>query len=219
MFDTRYEVVLANTPESKEIHFNLRYKVFCLEKGFEDPDKFSSEMEMDQYDNRAVHFLVRERVKNRWIGASRLVIDKLSSLPIDHVAEIQVPGCDKNTVFAEFSRLLVIDNFRQAQLQSSAEPEILLGLIRAARDYCLQQNIKRVLFLCRRSIYRILGSAGIDLLQIGSPCLYRGVRAPYVVDLDTGFERAFLPGSRTCQLFSRTHSYCYYSDIYDRQVA
>ncbi|HYE36522.1 GNAT family N-acyltransferase [Methylocaldum sp.] len=219
MFDTRYEVVLANTPESKEIHFNLRYKVFCLEKGFEDAGKFTAQMEQDQYDSQAIHFLVRERLRNGWIGAARLIIDKMSALPMTNIVDIEVPGTNNNAMAAEFSRLLVLDNFRQPQAKVAAEPEILLGLIRAARDYCLQRNIKSVLFLCRRSIYRILGNTGIDMLQIGSPCIHRGVRAPYLVDLDTGFDRVFLPYSRAYQMFSRAQSYCYYSDLYGRQVA
>lgn len=219
MFDTRYEVVLANTPESTEIHFNLRYKVFCLEKGFEDAGKFTALMEKDQYDSKAIHFLVRERLKNKWIGAARLVIDRVNALPINNVAEIKVPGIDAGVLVAEFSRLLVLDTFRQTQSKAAAEPEILLGLIRAARDYCLRQNIHRVLFLCRRSIYRILGNAGIDMLQIGSPCIHRGVRAPYLVDLDTGFDRVFQPCSRAYQMFSRTESYRYYTDLCERQVA
>lgn len=219
MFDARYEVVLADTPESKEIHFNLRYKVFCLEKGFEDASRFTSEMEKDQYDDRAIHFLVREPLTNRWIGAARLVIDKVSALPINHIADIEVPSNEKDAVVAEFSRLLVLDNFRQAQTKLAAEPEILLGLIRAARDYCLRQGIKSVLFLCRRSIHRILGNAGVDMLQIGAPCIHRGVRAPYLVDLERGFDRIFRPCSRAYQMFSRAHSYYYYSDLYSRQVA
>jgi len=219
MFDTRYEVVLADTLESKEIHFNLRYKVFCLEKGFEDSGKFTSEKERDQYDNQAIHFLVRERLKNRWIGAARLVIDKVSALPINNIAEIEVPESDKNAIVAEFSRLLVLDNFRQTQAKLAVEPEILLGLIRAARDYCLQRDITSVLFLCRRSIHRILGNAGVDMLQIGSPCIHRGVRVPYLVNLGAGFDRVFHPYSRTYQMFSRKQSYCYYSDLYSRQVA
>ncbi|BBA35966.1 uncharacterized protein sS8_4035 [Methylocaldum marinum] len=220
MFDSRYEVVLANSPESREIHFNLRYKVFCLEKGFENSDKFhSEEMERDEYDDQAIHFLVRERVRNRWIGAARLVIDKVSTLPINKAAEIELPGADHDPVVAEFSRLLVLDNFRQVRSKTATDPEILLGLIRAARDYCLQQEITNVLFLCRRSIQRILGNAGIDMLQIGSPCIHRGVRAPYLVDLETGFDRIRDPYSRAYQMFSRNQSYCYYSDLYSRRVA
>jgi N-acyl amino acid synthase of PEP-CTERM/exosortase system len=220
MFDSRYEVVLANTPESREIHFKLRYKVFCLEKGFEDAGKFNSEkMEKDEYDSQAIHFLVRERVRNRWIGAARLVIDKVSALPINKAADIDFPGVDHDPTVAEFSRLLVLDNFRQVRLKTASEPEILLGLIRAVRDYCLQRDIKNILFLCRRSIRRILGNAGIDMLQIGSPCIHRGVRAPYIVDLEEDFGRIFHPYSRAYQMFSRTQSYCYYSDLYSRRVA
>jgi N-acyl amino acid synthase of PEP-CTERM/exosortase system len=221
MFDSRYEVVLADTPESKEIHFNLRYRVFCLEKKFEDETKFSHEMEKDQYDERAVHFLVRDRLKREWIGAARLIIGKLDTLPISKVAEIDDLRIENSTIVAEFSRLLVLQKFRRSHANvaaSTAEPEILLGLIRATKDYCFQQNITNVLFLCRRSIFRILGNAGIEMQQIGSPCLYRGVRVPYLIN-SKGFDKLSFSHSRTRQMFSKSPTYFCYSGIYDRQVA
>jgi hypothetical protein len=36
MTNNGYEIILADTEESKNIHYNLRYQIFCLEKGFEE---------------------------------------------------------------------------------------------------------------------------------------------------------------------------------------
>jgi len=219
MFDKRYEVVLADTEESKEIHYALRYRVFCLEKEFENAARFVRQMETDQYDSQAIHFLVRERMTNNWIAAARLIISPAESLPISAVAEIELPEHVGQGVVAEFSRLLILNTFRQVQNQAVTEPEILLGLIRAARDYCLKRNIKTWVFLCRRSIHRILGNIGIDMQQIGPACVHRGIRVPYLMNLNEAFDRVSLHSARTHQMFSKTQSYCYYSDLYRRQVA
>lgn len=219
MFDSRYEVVLADTEESKEIHYGLRYSVFCLEKEFESAAHYSFPMETDQYDRQAAHFLVRERMTNNWIGAARLIFSPVESLPISKIAKLALPEHVKQGAVAEFSRLLILSSFRQSKSQYVSEPEILLGLIRAAREYSLEQNTENWVFLCRRSINRILGSVGIDMKQIGPACVHRGVRVPYLMDLNKAFDRVSMCSSRTHQLFSKTQTYCYYSYLDDRQVA
>ena len=83
-----YEVILADTEESKEIHFKLRYKVFCLEKGYEDAKKFPDEMEKDKYDGHAIHFIVRHKLSRQWVGAFRIIMGRLPKLPIHQHAII-----------------------------------------------------------------------------------------------------------------------------------
>ncbi|WP_026610913.1 PEP-CTERM/exosortase system-associated acyltransferase [Methylocaldum szegediense] len=219
MFDSRYEVVLADTEDSKEIHYALRYRVFCLEKRFENPTRFGRQMEMDQYDSQAVHFLVKDRVTNNWIAAARLIFNSVESLPISTVANIEIPERLHNVVIAEFSRLLILNSFRHSQRQAPAEPEILLGLIRAAREYSLSQNTENWVFLCRRAINRILGSVGIAMEQIGPACVYRGIRVPYLMDLNKAFDNVPRVSPRTHQMFSRTQTYFCYSDLYNLRVA
>ena len=54
MTNNSYEVILADTEESKSIHYNLRYQIFCMEKGFEEASKFQDKMEKDVYDDNAL---------------------------------------------------------------------------------------------------------------------------------------------------------------------
>jgi N-acyl-L-homoserine lactone synthetase len=215
MFDDRYEVVLADTESSKAIHYHLRYQVFCLEKGFETADRFRNRMEKDRFDEHAVHFLVREKKRNKWIGAARLVIGPLDNLPIRQVTEVEGPNPNTGAVIAEFSRLLVLDQCRHANHNGIAEPEVLLGLFRAARAYCRQQDIDQWVFLCRRSIYRILSNVGIQLEQIGPACQHRGLRLPYRMDLKTAFDGVADRSYRAHRLFDRPLSYYPYSAVYE----
>lgn len=99
-----YEVVLADTEESKQIHYQLRYQIYCLEKGFLKVENPEEEMEKDIYDDKSIHFLVKSG--NRWIGTFRLVIDHLEGLPF---YKVSVPDSPQFTQYklkvAEFSKV------------------------------------------------------------------------------------------------------------------
>lgn len=208
MFDNRYEVVLADTANSKAINYRLRYRVFCLEKGFENAGRFKNQQEKDRYDDHAVHFLVRDKKRNRWIAAARLVIGPSDYLPINRVAEINLPDVGSETVIAEFSRLLILDEYRTTGGNGNAgvsEPEVLLGLIRAAKEYCQSIHIEQWVFLCRRSICRILNGLGIAMEQVGPACTFRGVRVPYRMNLATAFDAVPDVSPVTQRMLARTH--------------
>ena len=64
-FDSNFEVFLADTLEGKQIHYNLRYQVYCDEMGFEDKDSFPDKMESDEWDDNSVHFIVRHRASGQ----------------------------------------------------------------------------------------------------------------------------------------------------------
>lgn len=203
MFDDRYEVVLADTASSRDINYRLRYRVFCQEKGFENADRFRNQLERDRYDDHAVHFLVRDKKRRVWIAAARLVIGPADYLPINRVAEIDLPDLPPGTLIAEFSRLLILDDYRQPNGSGDSEPEVLLGLIRAAKEYCRKINIEHWVFLCRRSICRILSGFGIAMDQIGPACMFRGVRVPYRMNLATAFEEVPNTSFRTHLMLDR----------------
>jgi N-acyl amino acid synthase of PEP-CTERM/exosortase system len=141
MFDERYEVVLADTASSRDIYYRLRYRVFCEETGFEDARRFGNQRERDRYDDYAVRFPVRGKRRNRWLAAARLVIGPADFLPVNRVAEIGLDDAPPETIIAEFSRLLIRNDYRTPTESGEAEPEVLLGLIRAAREYCRSIDI------------------------------------------------------------------------------
>lgn len=223
MFDDHYEVVLADTAGSRAIHYHLRYRVFCLEKGFEDAERFKDQMEKDCYDDEAVHFLVRDKKQDQWIAAARLVIGPLDFLPISRAAEISLPDVEAGTVIAEFSRLLILNNHRCFNGKRISEPEVLMGLIRAAKEYCQNIHIEHWVFLCRRSIRRILDGLGISMEPIGPACHFRGVRVPYRMDLTTAFERVAQVSFPTHLMLSRPrrifYSYASCSDMLSHRAA
>ncbi|MGZ8186120.1 MAG: GNAT family N-acyltransferase, partial [Methylobacter sp.] len=81
MFDDHFEFFLADTDESKEIHYSIRYQVYCEEMGFENKDDFPLEQEFDEYDNHSTHFIVRHKPTGHWVGAMRLIFKNGQPLP------------------------------------------------------------------------------------------------------------------------------------------
>lgn len=220
MSKNRYEVVLADTEESKKIHYKLRYQIYCLEKGFLEVEKPEEEMEQDSYDEKSIHFLIKG--SNHWIGTFRLVIDQLGRLPFHKVSIPDSPQfIQGNLQAAEFSRLGILRPFQKLRNgqspheSSSKESEIMLKLLQAARDYCSANSINHVVFLCRRSIARVLNQFELQAQQIGPTIFHYGPRIPFAISL-TDNHNAF--DSLVSEHMSTPKSYSLYSEMCRNKV-
>lgn len=183
-----YEVLLADTRESLRDHFRLRYRVYCLETGYENPAQFPNREERDRYDPHAVHFLLRRPQVAESIGALRLVLPVDGSLPVD---EHGILSADTRRLIeaggvAEVSRVCHLRGDGVPGGRSAAlpdDPGVLFRLLRAAFFYSLETDIERLLFLIRPAMARMIGRMAIPLERAGDGCDHRGVRYPYIVDL------------------------------------
>ncbi|XSG85201.1 MAG: PEP-CTERM/exosortase system-associated acyltransferase [Methylohalobius sp. ZOD2] len=213
MFDGRYRAILADTDESRSIHYHLRYQVYCLEKRFEPVGRFVDRMEIDAFDGHSVHFLIQHKATGRWVGTARLVIDEPNRLPMTRIADFSLQDYDVHgRSFAELSRLSILKSFRRgSQQQVISEPEVLLGLIRAVKDYSEQTGIDYWLFLCRRSIMRVVGNLGMQMDVIGEPCEHRGTRVPYLATLASAFDGIAHRSAAVHAMFSRKNTLVPYS--------
>ncbi len=208
-FDNFFEVVLADTPESKEIHYNLRYQVYCEEMGFEDKARFPLKMEIDEWDSRAVHFLVRNRHSGLWLGALRIVYHNQFAFPFESKS---APTAALDThdylVSAEISRLCVVKEARRfvpsdcSHSNIDHEPQIhaasnvrylhkhharsrslMWGLLRAAVVYSAQQGLKHWYFLVTQPIAYCIQKEGFEMHQIGDAAEANGQRSPYKLEV------------------------------------
>ncbi len=238
MFDSRYEIFIADNDTGKDINYQIRYQVYCLDQGFEDPATFPALREQDGYDKQSVHFLVRCRETGQWVGAARLVIGTPDQLPMRHAGGFD--GTVTNIGFekaAELSRLCVIRPYRhryrtnkpysltkgttrnpnapstKGSKRSREEPEVLLGLIRAARAYGLQNGIPHLFFLIAPSLARILLRLKFHIHQIGPECNYRGIRFPYFANLPTAFQDFLVDSNPWADMFRRDTTYRFYSEL------
>jgi N-acyl amino acid synthase of PEP-CTERM/exosortase system len=134
MFDHYFEAFLADTPEGKEINYHIRYQVYCLETGYEEPTRYPGEKEIDSFDEHSVHFMARtkptvEKPNPEWIAALRLVVRPFDSLPMNAHASVDFSFLSgeiardiktgDTSLCAEVSRMCVVSNFRRRRQERS----------------------------------------------------------------------------------------------------
>jgi N-acyl amino acid synthase of PEP-CTERM/exosortase system len=206
MFDDYFEVYLADTLESKEIHYSIRYQVYCEEMGFENKDDFPMEQEFDEYDNNSEHFIVRHKQSGQWIGAMRLINKTNQLLPIEQHCFLN-KSIDKKSV--EVSRLCVIKGIRRRNSDTippygltednseiketekikllhnhqRACRSIIWGLLNAGSEYCFENNITDWYSMTPTPLAKILQKGGFNMLKIGQPISHRGERFPFKNDV------------------------------------
>jgi N-acyl amino acid synthase of PEP-CTERM/exosortase system len=208
MFDERYEVILADNEAARKIHHQVRYKVYCLEEGFEDQSHFDNNEERDEWDAHSVHFTVRAKHTREWVAAMRMIVRGPVRLPIEQMCHITPLAAPTDRSTAEISRLCIVDEYRRGRkthtsaqkattshlndVKETRSPaanerhhksEIILGLLRAAVDYSYEHDISSWYFLTTPALARIINRLCIRLVKVGSPCEHRGVRHPFFANL------------------------------------
>jgi N-acyl-L-homoserine lactone synthetase len=93
--------------------YRLRYKVYCLEWGFEKPENHMSGSITDIFDSHSIHFAVRDDSK-KTVGAIRLIVDSEEGFPIEKYCELDI---NKDEIprdnIAEISRLVIHRDYRR----------------------------------------------------------------------------------------------------------
>ncbi len=227
IFDDRYEVFLADTSESKTLHYQLRYQVYCEETGWERRRQFLQEkLERDGFDANSHHFLVRDRVTLDWVGGMRLVDQPFQYLPISKFCQIdkESQGSFAQGRCVEVSRLFVLPDFRCGRSLKSGEAkepvegrgsyhyEVILGLVRAARAFGLNNGINCWYFLVEPALARAIKRMGIDLYRCGPGVQHKGLRHPYYVGVEC-FERIFSGADELRLMFQTEDTFQYYSQF------
>jgi len=196
MFDSHYQVILADTEAARAIHYKIRYHVYCLERRFEDPARFPQGEEQDPWDVHAAPFIVRERASGRWVAAMRLVLPNAAQFPVETL-ECLTPEAThqlRRRELAEVSRICVIHSPAPYEINQhldrnfgavarNGEPEILLGLLRTLFVYGLERGIEHSYLLVTDALARLLRRIGVVLHPAGTPTDHRGLRTPYWVGL------------------------------------
>jgi len=201
-FDDHFEVILADTPESQSIHYQLRYRVYCDEMGYEDKTRFADYRERDQWDEHSTHFLVRHRQSGAYLGALRLINPNRQRFPfLDKTRPYQKlnSGQLKNSV--EISRLCVVkearrlmpgnlgehssgSNIRDLSAYRSLTRSLMWGLYRGALDYSKDHGINTWYIFVAPSLAHVIKKEGFEMRQIGTPCEFHGLRTPYALSVD-----------------------------------
>ncbi len=183
--NSRYEIFLADTQEAKRKNYQLRYRVFCAEKGWEDTSNTGNDMEFDPFDDFSAHLLARDRFSGEWVGGVRMIMLPVAYLPISRLCDIQINSKHSEPLkCAEISRLFIVPGSRDGGHSSG---EIVLRLIWAAREYLMRRGLKGWYMLIQPSFERQLRRLGLDFFSCGDGVEYKGWRKPYCGDFEESF--------------------------------
>ena len=206
-------MVPALSDELKNEVYKLRYQVYCIENGektgFKLPLDHPEGLEFDDYDQQAVHYLIRHRKSGDYAATVRLILpdadnpEKLFPLEcyceIDNLAAIQ-PINRKH--LGEVSRLCIskafrkrkndaynlesIDSDRQSYFtldEKRTFPLISLALMACCVKASYENEIHYAYGSMEPPWFRLVSKSGIHFIQIGPLVDYHGERWPAVIKI------------------------------------
>ncbi|MBI4687140.1 MAG: GNAT family N-acetyltransferase [Nitrospirae bacterium] len=157
--------------------FSLRYQVYCVERGYERKENFLNNIEMDEYDAYAVHFIAR--IDNEPIGTARLILNNPLGFPTEKHCKLNISEAGlKRERTAEISRFAI--SKKAAWTKDCNKQEIVSGLFREMYQESKRLGIHYFCAAMERGLQRLLSRCGIVFLQAGPAVNYHGMRAPHI---------------------------------------
>ena len=124
MFDENFRVCFADTPFGVALHQRIRYQVFCLDKGFEDPSAFSTAQETDTWDDQSAHFIVQNKKTLQWVAATLdCPAETWATLPVDSLGAFDRHRLDPPLSRVGDFALCIIPNKALVEADAMAVPE------------------------------------------------------------------------------------------------
>lgn len=215
-FDRYFSVSLVENDKQLRQAQRIRFRVYCEEFGYEDPNASPEGLEIDDYDSQSLHALVIHRKTGFPAGCVRMVPTAPSApdepLPFERycgesVDQTFVEGLhlDRATV-CEISRLAVDGAFRRRgpkehqsrfgqieQIDFSREEQRVLPLI-AVSAYLAATAITdhtghtNVFAMMEPFLPRLMARSGIHFQRAGTDVEYHGTRAPYFITTGAALE-------------------------------
>jgi N-acyl amino acid synthase of PEP-CTERM/exosortase system len=225
IYDSYFDIVLAETDEQRRAAFRLRYEVYCVEHAYEDPEENPGGMETDAYDSVALHTLLTHRLSGNLVGTVRLILPRRGkdhvSLPIRDVCHQQVMIQDNPALpwshTAEISRFAISKNFRRRANEETSVgsfttpgddprrmiPNTSLGLMQAIVMMAAKAKVTHLCAVMEPTLLRMLRRLGICFIPVGPPVDYHGRRQPCYSDLDVLLTRIWVERTDVWELITR----------------
>jgi len=189
----------------------LRYQVYVNEWGFENPQDHPAGLERDEYDQHSIHFSASPKHSDDVVGVARIILGSERPLPIERHFEIsQFPSGVRREQVAEISRLAVSKEFRcraldraifrTAQIAANHmrptmenvrdfrrhfEQELVRGLYISLYRDSKGRGLTHWFAVMADGLYVMLKRWGINFEQIGSARDFHGIRAPYLICIES----------------------------------
>ena len=200
-------MVPAYTRDQLDEAHRLRYQVYCVETGFEDPGRHPSGREYDGFDRRSAHSLTRHRPSGDYVGVVRLVLPDVHDPHAPFPLEARSADAIDRTIvdprrlprdsLAEISRFAVPKGGRRPNAEASGcrgvseqtddpdpkpsctlLPHVTIGLFAGIVRISAERGITHWYAIMEPSLFRLLTRFGIHFQPIGPLVDYHGLRQP-----------------------------------------
>ena len=198
--------------------FRLRYRVYCDECGFENPEDYPEMMERDEYDDHAIHFCNMIEGHREIGGTVRMILDSEKGFPIEKnfIIDPELVPAFERTKIAEISRLAISKSFRkrigdgilysEKNVQITDKNKLYLekrrkdrrkneknfasGLYRCIYKESLKRGLTHWYAAMTEGLCSLLTSRGHVWHPIGPRINYHGYRRPYIAVITENAEAA-----------------------------
>ena len=194
----------SSAEEAIRSAYELRYRVYCLERGFLNADDYTECYEFDEHDSNAAHFYCFD-ADSKLVGYARLLnAESTKYFPFQKYCSVEtesgaLPDASRAL---EISRLMVREDYRRLRGNSgevgclnesfnisSIEKrrqtrEILMNLFEQMYSYSQQNDISHWYAAMERPLARLLTRMNFLFKSIGPHSDYFGPVAPYLANLN-----------------------------------
>ena len=171
-----YTFLVCETAEQIAAAQRLRYEVYCLEKGWIDPEKCDGETETDDCDEGAVHFLaLRDGFP---VGTARYLLASKCELPAARFLPLDRFDAEPEQI-AEVSRLATLARHGRSQ-----NPYVFIKMTLLMWEWAMERSVKVWLAVVDVPLYHLIMRMGMPVIDVGEEAYYLGSRCvPMAFDM------------------------------------
>lgn len=171
-----YEFMVCETAEQIEAGQRVRYRVYCQEKQWVDEGTCEGGIEVDKFDETAVHFLaLRDGVP---VGTARYLLASKCTLPASKYMPLDRYDAAPSEI-AEVSRLATLARHGRGQ-----NPYVFIRLTLLMWEWAMERSVKVWLAIVDLPLYHLIMRMGMPVIDIGEQIDYLGSRCvPMAFDM------------------------------------
>jgi N-acyl amino acid synthase of PEP-CTERM/exosortase system len=195
-----FETRAAFTPEMTELAHSVRYRVYCLERKFEDKDQHAGGLETDRFDSHSIHGLLFHRPTGDAMGTVRLILprkDTPDCLPIagllrengynlaDHVEIDKAVEVSRFAISKQLRRRIGDERGSAAAAPPLSREERerrgnlpCLSLIQFLLRQSVESGVTYWTAVMEEKLLRMLAGMGIHFHSVGPLIFHHGLRQP-----------------------------------------
>jgi N-acyl-L-homoserine lactone synthetase len=156
----------VSTSKGRQAAFGLRYEVYCKEKMWLDPNKYSNMLEKDEHDEKSETFLAYNSEMEKTVGTARLIISDTDAHPL-HI--VKHPSIDNS-----FNTFNSVEISRMAILESARQGNIFIGLIRMLFRHILENfsDYDYIYFSVEERFLKKVNQLGFEFIPFAPTALW-----------------------------------------------